>query len=132
MAVSKKTRDIAMKIIIDYYKENRVGFITTKYLAFRGLPKSEGPNHVVEILRSMGYVKYELMSGDVYKIFLTDKGWHYFETQEDENTKTRKNFIHDWIIAIFSAVAGALFSRPLWNLIEVAISVFKSNHSPIN
>ena len=36
----------------------------------------------------------------------------YHEAREDK--RQRQKFAHDWKIAVFSAVAGALLARPLW------------------
>ena len=37
---------------------------------------------------------------------------NYQEASEDK--RQRQKFAHDWKIAVFSAVAGALLARPLW------------------
>lgn len=50
------------------------------------------------------------------------------EEKEDDRKwelkKERRQFRHDWMIAIFSAFAGALLSRPLWGGIEWFIGFF--------
>lgn len=42
--------------------------------------------------------------------------------KEDENL--RKQFKHDWKIAVFSACAGAFLSKPLWYGLDQIIQIF--------
>lgn len=73
----------------------------------------------------MGLISYKQdISGEIYQIEPTDSGLHYFESAADEKAKTSKVFRHEWRIAVFSALAGALLSRPLWSLIEWIVSLF--------
>lgn len=43
----------------------------------------------------------------------------------DEKKRTKNQFRHDWRIAIFSALAGAFLSEPLWLLIHAVICALK-------
>ena len=49
---------------------------------------------------------------------INKNGINYLAYKRDIETKTRKEHTHNWLIAIFSVVAGALLSKPLWSLIE--------------
>lgn len=42
-----------------------------------------------------------------------------------ELEKERRQFRHDWKIAVFSAFAGALISRPLWDGLDWLFGLFK-------
>lgn len=43
-----------------------------------------------------------------------------------ELEKERRQFRHDWKIAVFSAFAGALLSRPLWDGLDWLLGLFKT------
>lgn len=105
--VSKKNRDLAMKIMIDFHTNREPGHtIGPKYLTHHGLPESVDPFHVVDILQSMGYVNYKKdVTGDVYKIELTDKGKHYFETKEDISREKRIEWIRYLVTTAISISA---------------------------
>lgn len=126
MSVPKETRDIAMKIILDFHQSKDVGHsIGPMYLSHHGLPDGANAVQVVELLRSMGYISYiKERDGKIYDITPTDSGLSYFEKEADEKEKIRKEFMHDWKITLFSAIAGALLSEPLWLFLKWAYSLF--------
>ena len=115
-AVSKKNRDVAMKIIIDFHVNREPGHsIGPNYLTYHGLPKSVDPYHVIDVLKSMGYIDFKKdITGERYSIDLTDKGRHYFETNMDISHEKRIEWIRyiittaiaiaAWITAIISIV----------------------------
>ena len=73
----------------------------------------------------MGYISYtKERDGKIYDITPTDSGLSYFEKEADEKEKIRREFMHDWKIALFSAIAGALLSEPLWFFLKWAYSLF--------
>nr|DAR41400.1 MAG TPA: hypothetical protein [Caudoviricetes sp.] len=125
MSVSKKTRDNAMKIILDFHKNKEPGHsIGPTYLAHHGLSDNDDAIQIVKVLGSMGLIQYSTYrDGSIHEIRPTDDGISYFEKEEDENAKTRKIFIHEWKIAGFSALAGAFFSKPLWGFLKWAWSL---------
>lgn len=43
--------------------------------------------------------------------------------ERKELEKERRQFRHDWKIAVFSTLAGALLSRPIWEGIERIVSL---------
>lgn len=132
MSVPKETRDAAMKAILDFERTKSPGVsISSTYLSINGLPKKADAKQTVEVLRSMGFVTYTKgPDGEIDNIQPTDSGLHYFETDADENAKTQKEFLHEWAIAIFSAIAGALLSRPLWDTIDRIIGLMNANKTP--
>ena len=88
------------------------------YLSHHGLPDDTDAVQVVELLRSMGYISYtKERDGKIYDITPTDSGLSYFEKEEDDAAKTKEIFAHEWKIAIFSTVAGAVLSKPLWTFL---------------
>lgn len=126
MDISKKTRDTAMRIILDFHKNKQPGHsIGPAYLAHNGLPKNVDPVQVVNLLRAMQLITYTVeRDGRIYDIAPTDNGISYFEREADEKEKIRKEFMHDWKIALFSAIAGAFLSEPLWLFLKWAYSLF--------
>lgn len=123
-AIPKKYLDLAMSIILDFNaskKDNES--IMHDYLYHHGFPKNVDAEQTVRILASKGLLKYESfdLSGKNKFISVTNAGLHYFEDQADEKRIIR----HEWKIAIFSALAGALVSEPLWALIRWIFDLFK-------
>lgn len=108
-AVSKKNRDLAMKVIIDFHANREPGCtIGPKYLTYHGLPESVDPCHVIDVLKSMGYINFEKeITGEIYDIALTDKGKHYFETKMDISHEKRVEWIR-YIITTFIAIAALI------------------------
>ena len=51
-------------------------------------------------------------------IALTEDGISYLIYLDNLDRAQRSNRSHDWRIAIFSAFAGALLSKPLWAIID--------------
>lgn len=125
--IPKKYRDMAMKIICDNSSSDKECYMTSKALTHRGFPNDVNVDEVIDVLRSMGYLDILHMpaTGEPY-IHLTGKGRCYFEQQADDAAATRKKYLHDWGIAIFTAVAGAFLSRPLWNILDSVISFLSS------
>lgn len=105
-----------MKAICEYELTRKQGYIISeKYLYSKGLPKTVNAVQVCETLKAMGLIEYSLDSRDNRRyIEITDKGRRYFQEKEDK----KQNFRHDWRIAIFSAVTGALLSEPLWAVLR--------------
>lgn len=55
---------------------------------------------------------------------IRDRGISYLQYISREKEKVRQEHIHNWKIAIFSAFAGALLSRPIWVGLDWIISIF--------
>lgn len=125
MSVSKKTRNSAMKIILDFHKNKKSGCsIGPSYLAHNGLPKNVDAVQVVNLLRSMQLVTYTVeRDGSIHDIKPTDGGLNYFEKEDDEKEKNRKEFAHEWKIAVFSALTGAFLSKPIWDFLNWAYNI---------
>lgn len=51
-------------------------------------------------------------------ISLTDNGITYLVYVENTNADRRREYRHDWMLAIFSVIGGALLSDPLWSFIN--------------
>lgn len=123
--VSKKDRDLAMKAIIEYKTEHPDRSITPDFLTYKGIASNKYAEEIIDVLESMGYLKCTVDRKDHFKrIDLAPSGKHYFETQSDIEENQRKKNLHDWKIAIFSALAGALISEPLWSLIRFLSDLF--------
>lgn len=128
MSVPKKTRDTTMRIILDFYREKEPGnSISLEYIKHKGLPENADAKAVVEVLNSMGLIAYEKWKdGTIHNIVPSESGMSYFEREEDEKAKRKEAFSHDWKIAIFSALAGAIVSKPLWRGIDYLWSIVQS------
>ena len=128
--VSRRHRDIAMKAIIDYYStcpDPNTHYITPKYLTHHGLAASIDPERVVDVLSAMGYISAKCPPMEKQrKITLTNAGICYFENQADQRAERRSRRLHDWLIAIFSAMAGAIASEPLWRFLHFVWSQWKA------
>lgn len=125
-AIPKKYLDLAMSIILDFNaskKDNDNDFIMHDYLYCHGFPKDIDAEQTVKILASKGLLKYNYFESRTRDKFIsvTDAGLHYFEDQAEEKRRIR----HEWRIAIFSALAGALVSEPLWTVIRWIFDLFK-------
>lgn len=109
-----------MRIICDFHANKKPGhFISPSHLYANGFPRSQDAERVCRVLEAMGYIKVKQgLAGEV-GIYLTSMGCAYFETQADAEDKSRKEKIHDWMIAVFTAIAGALLSEPLWALLRM-------------
>lgn len=118
--ISKKYRDLAMRIIIECFQSKGPGYcFGPEYLYFHGFPKNVNAERTVSVLCGMGYLTYDKSDTyDVYRIELTEAGKCYFEIIADETARNRKQFLHDLTIAVISALAGAFLSEPLWSLIK--------------
>lgn len=111
MTVSRKERDIAMRIICDFHQNRNSGHsIGPLYLSHHGLPKSSNPEHIVEVLRSMGYITYKREpDGKIYQIDLTDSGKCYFEKRADISHEKKVEWIR-YIITTAIAIAAIILS----------------------
>lgn len=58
--------------------------------------------------------------------FISQDGKDYLGQKKRNDRTERKGRQHDWIIAIFSLIAGAILSRPLWETIDLIIEFFKN------
>lgn len=114
--ISKRNRDIAMKAICQYDLGRKPGHeIAAEYLYYHGLPKTVDAVQVCETLAAMGLIEYTSDKKDDCKfISITDSGKCYFQVEEEK----KREFRHDWRIAVFSAVFGALLSEPLWAVLR--------------
>lgn len=113
MAVSKRHRNKAMKIICDFHASKKPGHsIGPQYLTKHGLTERVNAEHVVEILRSMGYVTYSRNpDGRIYEINLTDSGKCYFEKKKDISHEKRVEWIRyiiTTLIAILALIIAAI------------------------
>lgn len=122
MSISKKNRDTAMKIILNFHRNKEPGHsIGPAYLTYNGLSKNVDAEQIVNLLRAMQLITYTVeRDGSIHDIAPTDTGLSYFEKEADEKEKTRKEFAHEWKIAVFSALTGAFLSKPLWGFIKWA------------
>lgn len=124
--IAKKYRDEAMRKIIEYYSQNSASshFITKRFLELQDEFNGVDCEQLLLYLEAKGLVEYRHEYGPSEKtIRLTKQGRCYFEDQQEIDERRTKQFKHDWKIAIFSAIAGALASEPLWAVLHKLIDI---------
>lgn len=128
MSVSKKARDAAMRMIIDAYREKKTSYsIGPNYIRHKGLPDNADADETIEVLKSMGLIDYtKERDGSIYDIIPSESGLSYFEREADDKAKRKEKHIHNWKLAIFSALFGALASEPLWTGIRFLASIIRA------
>lgn len=111
MAISKRNRDKAMRIICDFnVNRDRKAFITTESLYGLGFPKDVDAKQTVDVLEAMGYVTYfDLFQRGSKFIELTDEGKCYFERKADRSREKRIEWIR-YIITTLIALAAFIKS----------------------
>ncbi len=113
--ISKKKLDKSMKLICEFHNKKQPNCsINYKYLVFHKVADEQECKHIVEVLKSMGYIKHG--THDEY-IFLTDTGLCYFETKrETRNEKLLKIVpIAISVIALLKSFQNEIIS--IWRLI---------------
>lgn len=119
----EKHRDLAMKIICDFYAQNKPGCeIDTKYLYMHGLPSSVDAEHICSVLEGMGYLTITRFYDHPSRIDLTDSGKCYFERKMDmEHEKLMENIRYaiTTIIAILALVLAAISLAAQLGLIQL-------------
>lgn len=91
-----------------------------------GLPRAvEDHNlHNKMLIYSEHYRNEDGTGSSLY--FISQDGKDYLEQKKRNDRTERKDRQHDWNIALFSLIAGALLSRPLWETIDLIIQFFKN------
>lgn len=56
--------------------------------------------------------------GERYLVYIEDTEKRSLDDQKKDAEKEKRQFRHDWKIAIYSSVVGALLSRPIWDGID--------------
>ncbi|MBP3304909.1 MAG: hypothetical protein J6L24_02965 [Oscillospiraceae bacterium] len=59
------------------------------------------------------------------RCIISDRGWDYLIFLEHQERDIRREYRHDWKIALFSALGGALISEPLWDLIRLLLRLVR-------
>lgn len=116
MTISKKHRDLAMRIICDFFAEstNSSAKISTKYLYYKGFPKEIDAEQVIKILCSMDYISYAYRPGSKEPLIeLKDKGRCYFEAAQDSKSEFLKKSIYTPIIVSFITTVLTVYLLPL-------------------
>lgn len=81
----------------------------------------------IRYLLSEKHLEGETRSGG--RLSITDKGQIYLDMLITDDELRRKQYCHDWKIALSSALAGALLSEPVWTLIKQAITALQTFRS---
>lgn len=93
-----------------------------------GLPPSPDETTLMEygLIARTRYGSADSENGAPLKTLsmITAKGNSYLTYERKKDQARRKEHTHNWLIAIFSVVCGALLSEPLWTLIRLIISWF--------
>lgn len=136
-AIKMAIEEEAMRIIAIYYrgKKNGAQMLQSEVVGL-GLPQ-EQLEDILVCLASGGYIQLDATWFEGNKALrLTEKGRCYYretekekaamraaedaekQAQQQQENRQRRQFRHDWFIAISSAMLGALLSAPVWKLIE--------------
>lgn len=113
MIISKKKREKALRLIIDFEsKRKKDTYIDEEYLIYHGFDKLEALQ-TLEVLNGMGYIKYNNKPRITEKyISLTDKGICYFETKKDARVEfIKKNIIVPIIVSIITTLATLIITN---------------------
>lgn len=87
---SKKQRDLAMKIICDFYANSGpLESISDDYLKHHGIPENINVKQLIRVLEAMGYVSIKRYVNGPGTIHLTDAGKCYFERKADLSKEKR-------------------------------------------
>lgn len=83
-----------------------------------GLPRAEEDHDLIEyrLIDGIHYINSDRTGTTVYRINTDGKEylkWHACREREKQSDRR-----HNWIVAIFSVLAGAALSRPLWETID--------------
>lgn len=116
--LNKRQEDLLRECALDYVKktdENKADAIHLRDLDFIRINKTDcADRENVEFCE------------------IRDRGINYLAYLDGERAKEKRQFLHNWKIAVFSAFAGAFLARPLWAGIDRLISIVKSfiDHLP--
>ncbi len=110
--VSEKQINAAMKILCHYYETYPEGhYMTISGMHMAGIKNSDT---VVDVLEAKEFVtirkEYKEANRSEYPVRLTSKGKTYFTDKQHENMISRKQFIHDGVVAVIGAVAGSFIT----------------------
>ena len=121
MAVSKRTRNKAMRIICDFHrKPHGSTYLHPSDLHELGLPRSVGVDEVINILLSKGYINTILpLREKSMCITLTDSGRCYFENQSDERRKFWKEHIVNFVGGFLSGVVTGILLAWLLGILKL-------------
>jgi len=114
-----KTEEKAIRVINDYYEKLKTprSFINSTYLEIN-MPDVNA-QQLIDVLVAHGYITYgRTRDVDFVHIERLPKCVTYFEDKTKMAADKKVERLHDWLIAIFTAFAGALLSKPLWDLIS--------------
>lgn len=81
---------------------------------------SNDPDYLTDRQRVSYLIEEGLVSGNAEigsMISVTAKGIFRLDALTQERRNQAKQRRHEWMLAIFSALAGALLSEPLWTLL---------------
>lgn len=106
-----------MRGIIDFYSDAKpLYYMSPAFLTInKYLPANVDPIPVLSYLVEKEYIRVNSDSdGSHVTVHLLSAGKTYFEDKSDRLAERRQRNLHDWLIAIFSALIGAIASEPLW------------------
>lgn len=84
-----------------------------------GLPESPCDYNLVNLrLVAHQFYRNEDRTSAGFHSWITDEGRTYLKYTHRQVRERRSDRLHDWIIAVFSILAGALLSRPIWESID--------------
>lgn len=110
--VKLKQEDEAMRFLCSYYENYPEHHQTTiSAMHAQGIKDADA---VVAVLEAKGLVtvrtEYKEANRSVYPVRLTSKGKSYFSEKQEEKRISKRQFLHDAIITVIGAVAGALLT----------------------
>lgn len=124
--ISEKTEAAAVREINELYDANPHGTTFTVEFFRDKFPEAD-PQHLISFLEARKLIGFRsaYLDGTRHYIRL-DKCVTYFEDKARQAAEKRSDRRHDWLIAIFSGLAGAFLSKPLWGVLESIWAMFIS------
>lgn len=116
--ISDRLEAEVVKAINDLCDSNQREALFTESFLKEKFPE-EDPKRLIAFLEARGLISYRSSGLDNIRTYRRlDKCITYFEDKARQEAEKRADRTHDWLIAVFSALAGAFLSRPLWEILE--------------
>lgn len=123
----KEYRDKVLRAIRDYYDDlGNSHFITATYLDRLDFSSHMEKTAILRELSDVGFITIEKLSPDCCGVIrITDAGRRYLITEPYRIADEKRQRRHEWMLAIFSTLVGALASEPIWVLIKTVAEAFQ-------
>lgn len=81
-------------------------------------------------LRDLVFIRILQPKSNVEVCEIRIRGRNFLHYLSGEKSEKRRDHIHDWKIAVFSALAGALLSQPMWDFLRWLFDFFQQGKTP--